>query len=58
MSLSSNPNITSEIMELYSNHNWDFEIASENPNITLDFINNNIESIDFFSLSMNTFGTC
>ena len=34
---------------------WDLSGLSGNPNITISFIENNIDKIDFSSLSSNTF---
>ena len=39
--ISSNPNITCDIIKDNPLHNWDWQRISSNPNITMDIIRNN-----------------
>jgi len=44
-----------EIIEKYPNKPWNWHGISRNPNITLKFIEKNVNKINFFSLSSNKF---
>ena len=44
------------MIKKYPHHNWDWDGISANPNITMKYIRENIDDINFWSLSGNTFG--
>ena len=44
-----------EIYNKYPNKGWYFSILSDNPSITMKFIENNIDKFDFYYLSQNKF---
>ena len=44
-----------EIIEKNPNKQWNWYWISNNPNITIEFIEKNIDKIDFKYLSMNKF---
>ena len=44
-----------EFIEKHPDKPWHWDGISENPNITMEFIEKNIEKIDFNELSKNTF---
>ena len=53
--LSQNPNITLKDILNHPEIPWSYDYLSINPNITLEFIEKNIDQIDFNILSQNTF---
>ena len=53
--LSSNKNITMSDVLNNPDKPWDWSRLSENKNITIEFIEKNINKIDFSCLSSNTF---
>jgi len=53
--LSSNPNITMEIIEQHPYINWQFRYLSLNPNLTLEFVSKNPDLFNFGLISRNKF---
>ena len=54
-SLSSHPCITMDFIERYPDKPWDFELISENENLTLDFVLKHIgENFDWNSITSNS----
>jgi hypothetical protein len=53
--ISSNPNITMDIVESNPDKPWDWFYLSDNSNITIKFIKDNIDKINWLRLSQNKF---
>jgi hypothetical protein len=55
--LSSNPNITMDLIQNYPGKVWDYKALSKNPNLTMDFILNSglpYENFDWIEISKNS----